>query len=284
MSQRGVTEADALGAGPAVFSASESGALLGSRDWSTTPLGPAARWSAELLAAVRTVLASELPMLIWWGQELVQIYNEAYVPLLGDKHPVALGQPARECWAEVWAEVGPLTESVLAGKGATLSHDAFLFLRRHGYIEETYWTYSYSPIVNGANEVLGIFVATTDVTARVVGERRLSTVHQLGTMPRAGLDSVTDTARAALDIMGLNRPALPFAACYLRNGQDLELAGAYGLVSDTQACPLTIAGHEATAIARVARGCSTFDRSHGWVTLRRARWGLPFRPWRCSAR
>lgn len=227
--------------------------LLRSRDWSATPLGPVSRWPAELLAAVRTVLSSKLPMMIWWGPDLVQIYNEALVPLLGDKHPAALGQRAIHCWPEAWADVGPLAAVVLAGEGATLSDDALLFLKRHGYIEETYWTSSYSPIVNDTNEVLGIFVATSDVTARVVGERRLATVHELGTMSRAELHSLKDAAQAALKIMGRNRPAMPFAACYLRDGDELELADAYGLVSGTEACPLAVPRHASTAIARVAR-------------------------------
>jgi signal transduction histidine kinase/DNA-binding response OmpR family regulator len=236
-----------------LYGPGESLVLLRSRDWSATPLGPVSRWSAELLAAVRTVLPSKMPMMIWWGPDLVQIYNEALVPLLGDKHPVALGQPATECWPEAWATLGPLAADVLGGGGATLSDDFLLFLKRHGYIEETYWTFSYSPIVNDANAVLGIFVATTDVTAQVVGERRLATVHELGTMSRAELHSLKDAAQAALPIMGRNRPAMPFAACYLRNGDELELAHAYGLVSGTEACPLTVACHASIPIAHVAR-------------------------------
>ena len=101
----------------------------------------------------------------------------------------------------------------MAGEGATLSSDFLLFLRRHGYLEETYWTFSYSPIVNAAGDVLGILVATSDVTARVVGERRLATVYELGTISRAELASLKDGAAAALKIMAQNRPAMPFAMC-----------------------------------------------------------------------
>lgn len=196
-------------------------------------------------------------MMIWWGPDLVQIYNEALVPLLGDKHPMALGQRAILCWSEAWADVGPLAAVVLAGEGATLSDDFLLFLKRHGYIEETYWTFSYSPIVNDANEVLGIFVAPSDVTARVVGERRLATVYELGTMSRAEVHSLKDAAQTALGIMSRNRPAMPFAACYLRNRDELELADAYGLVTGTETCPLTVPGQASMAIARVARNGSS---------------------------
>jgi len=128
-----------------------------------------------------------------------------------------------------------------------------MFLKRHGYIEETYWTFSYSPIFNDANAVLGILVATADVTAPVVGERRLATVHELGTLSRAELHSLKDAAQAALAVMGRNRAAMPFAACYLRNGDELELAHAYGLVSGTEACALTVPCHASFPIAHVAR-------------------------------
>jgi len=229
------------------------GALQVSLDWSATSLGPVSGWSAELLAAVRTVLGSRLPMMIWWGPGLVQIYNEAFIPLLGDKHPMALGQAASECWPEAWDEIGPMVEGVLGGGGATLAQDFFLFLKRHGYVEETYWTFSYSPIVNDTNDVIGIFVATTDVTSHVVGERRLATVHELGTMSRATLGSLREAGQAALAVMGRNRPALPFAAFYLRVGEALELVASYGLVADTQAFPLVVPLNAPGAIARVAR-------------------------------
>jgi len=235
----------------------EDGALLRSTLWSATPVGAVSEWPAELRAAVRTVLASRLPMLIWWGPDLVQIYNEAFEPLLGDKHPAAMGQPASRCWPEAWTELGPLADRVLGGDGATLSRNFLLFLSRHGYVEETYWTFSYSPIFNDINEVLGVFVATTDVTAQMVGERRLATVHELGTMSRADLRSLTEAGQAALGVMARNRPALPFAACYLRDGDELRLAASYGIVSDTGACPLTVSLKSSLAIARVARSGSS---------------------------
>ena len=226
---------------------------LRSQDWSATPLGPVSGWPAELLAAARTVLSSRLPMMIWWGPDLVQIYNEAFVPILGDKQSAALGQRAILCWPEAWADVGPLAASVMAGEGATLSTDFLLFLKRHGYMEETYWTFSYSPIVNDANEVLGILVATTDVTGRVVGERRLATVYELGTLPRAELHSLKEAAQASLKVMGRNRPAMPFAACYLLEAGQLELADSYGLLTGTDACPVTVPVDGSLAVARVAR-------------------------------
>lgn len=128
-----------------------------------------------------------------------------------------------------------------------------LFLRRHEYVEETYWTFSYSPIVSQDHKVLGIFVATNDVTAQVIGQRRLTTVHDLGTMSRAELQSLEGAGKAALDVMESNRQALPFAGCYLREGDVLRLAASYGMVAGTRAFPITIPSGASVPIAGVAR-------------------------------
>lgn len=148
-------------------------------DWASTSLGPVESWPVELRSAVRTVMPSQIPMLLWWGPDLVQIFNHAYMPVLGDKFPAAVGQPGSECWAEVWDELAPLADRALSGR-ATYSENLQLLLRRHGYLEETYWTFSYSPVHAEDGGVVGIFVATTDVTARVLSERRLESLHAAG--------------------------------------------------------------------------------------------------------
>ncbi|MCM0678666.1 PAS domain-containing protein, partial [Micromonospora phytophila] len=188
-------------------------------DWAATPLGPVESWPAELCAAVRTVLPSKIPMLLWWGPELVQIFNHAYTPVLGDKYPAAVGQRGAECWAEVWAELGPLTEQVLAGHGATYSENQLLMLDRHGYLEETYWTFSYSPACDGRGRVAGIFVATTDVTARVLGDRRLETLRELGSVSIAEADTADDAVRAAGRVLAGSPADLPLLMIYLRHGR-----------------------------------------------------------------
>ncbi|SUE16258.1 response regulator [Rhodococcus gordoniae] len=184
-------------------------------DWSATPLGPVESWPAELRMAVRTVLPSEVPMLLWWGPQLVQIFNDAIIPVLGDKYPGAVAQPAPECWHEVWDEVGARVERAMAGT-ATFAEEELLFMQRHGYEEETYWTFSYSPIRDESGEVAGVFVATTDVTSRVLGERRLEALSRLGTVAitDSGM-SVIDTCRNALDALAPSRQDIPLAALFL---------------------------------------------------------------------
>ncbi|MEV1147858.1 PAS domain-containing protein, partial [Micromonospora sp. NPDC049799] len=165
-------------------------------DWAATSLGPVESWPAELCAAVRTVLPSTIPMLLWWGPELVQLFNDAYTPILGDKYPAGIGQPAAECWPDVWDAMGPLADGVLAGRGAAHGENTRLFTDRRGYQEETYWTFSYSPIHGADGQVLGVFVATSDTTGRVVGDRRLALLRELGELSVAEADTTTDAARA----------------------------------------------------------------------------------------
>ncbi|MEU4445555.1 ATP-binding protein [Actinosynnema sp. NPDC050801] len=186
-------------------------------DWASTPLGPVERWPVELRAAIRTVMPSRVPMLLWWGPRLVQIFNHAYTPVLGGKYPSAIGQPGAECWAEVWDELVPLARQASAGV-STYSENQLLFLHRHGYLEETYWTFSYSPVHAEDGTVAGIFVATTDVTARVLGERRLETLRQLGTLSIVEADTAADACRAAVKVLAGSSADLPRVAAYLRAG------------------------------------------------------------------
>lgn len=110
------------------------------------------------------------------GTELYFFYNDAYLPLLGTKHP-ALAKPGDQVWGEIWDVIGPMLASVLSTGVATWSEDLLLTMNRHGYWEETYWTYSYSPLHDDSGQVAGVFTAVSDTTERVVGERRLAVLH-----------------------------------------------------------------------------------------------------------
>ncbi|WP_319462347.1 SpoIIE family protein phosphatase [Micromonospora sp. RTP1Z1] len=210
-------------------------------DWSATPLGPVESWPVELRSAVRTLMPSRIPMLLWWSHELVQIFNDPYTSFLGDKFPAAVGQRAVDCWAEIWDVVGPLTERALSG-GSTYSHNQLLFMLRHGFLEETYWTYSYSPIHDADGRVDGVFVATSEVTGQVVGDRRLALLRQLGELSIAEADSAADAVRAASRILAGGPADLPAGLVYLvgdlpdhgdsptPDGERLRLVASFGLV------------------------------------------------------
>jgi hypothetical protein len=124
----------------------EMGALMRATDWARTPIGPIESWSPTLRMMVSFLLANRFPLLLWWGPNYVSIYNDAYRPILGAKHPRAMGQPVRECWSEIWHVLKPLIDTPFSGGPATWMEDLALEINRHGFIEETHFTVAYSPV------------------------------------------------------------------------------------------------------------------------------------------
>jgi PAS domain S-box-containing protein len=175
------TSADFLAGG------GEMGALTRAHDWSTTPLGRPETWPQSLRTAVRILLNTNHPMFIWWGNELIQFYNDAYRQTMGpERHPSALGQGGRECWAEIWDIIGPQIEQVMSGGGATWHENQLVPVTRHGRLEQVWWTYGYSPI-DEDDGVGGVLVVCRDVTkdylaAAALREReaQLARVQQVG--------------------------------------------------------------------------------------------------------
>jgi len=175
------TSADFLAGG------GEMGALTRARDWSSTPLGQPETWPQSLRTAVRILLNTNHPMFIWWGSELIQFYNDAYRQTMGpERHPSALGQGGRECWAEIWDIIGPQIEQVMSGGGATWHENQLVPVTRHGRLEQVWWTYGYSPI-DEDDGVGGVLVVCRDVTkdylaATALREReaQLARVQQVG--------------------------------------------------------------------------------------------------------
>ena len=184
---------------------SEAGALLAFQ-WETTPIGSVEAWPAELSLLVRVMLSSEFPMMIVWGDEYTQLYNDAFRPILGTgKHPGAMGRSARETWAEIWDEIGPLFASVFAGE-AVWNADQRLLINRNGYDEETFFTYSYSPIYSDADVVDGLLVVATETTAQVVDRRRLSSIGNLASA-LVGATSIESVAEVTIDALRDSVPA-----------------------------------------------------------------------------
>ncbi len=149
---------------PFLPSNGELASLIRVFDWAATPLGPAGQWPDSLNTILNIVLASNHPMFVWWGQDLIQFYNDAYRNTMGpERHPSALGQPGRECWQEIWPIIGPQIDSIMAGGAATWHEDQLVAVTRHGKLEEVWWTYGYSPIRDAAG-VQGVLVICNDVT------------------------------------------------------------------------------------------------------------------------
>src|SRR5690606_7961651 len=124
----------------------EMGARIRAFDWAATPLGPPQFWPQSLKTAVRIMLTSRQPIWVGWGDELILLYNDAYLSIIGGKHPDALGQPVATVWREVWDEIGHMLSTAMSGDYGTFVEKQLLIMERHGYPEETYYTFSYSPI------------------------------------------------------------------------------------------------------------------------------------------
>src|SRR4029078_13512603 len=152
-----------------------------SKDWTSTSLGPPDTWPQSLRIDVRIMLTSRYAMWMGWGPDLAFLYNDAYAHMsLGTKHPWALGHPSREVWSEIWPQIGPRIERVLTTGEATWDERLRLFLERSGYPEETYHTFSYSPLPDDAGRVNGHLCVVTEETERVLDEHRLATLGELG--------------------------------------------------------------------------------------------------------
>jgi hypothetical protein len=150
----------------------EMGERMRAFDWSSSPVGPAAQWPQSLKTAVSICIGSRYPIVLWWGNpEYTMFYNDGYIPVLGvTKHPGWLGRSGREAWKEIWSTVGPMLDSVFQTGEATWSEDLLLLMDRNLPREETYFTFSYSPIRGDQGEIDGIFCACYETTGRVVGE------------------------------------------------------------------------------------------------------------------
>ena len=182
--------------GPDVFTGGgEMGRRMREMDWSVTPLGRPEDWPQSLRTIVNLMLTSSFPMFAVWGPQLTFLYNDSYRPILGDK-PEALGRPFAEVWADIWPDLFPLVVRALAGE-ATYHEDRRLVMERHGYREETYFTFSYSPVRDETDSVAGMFCACTENTARVLAERRLTFQLDLAERLRGLNDPVGITAAAA---------------------------------------------------------------------------------------
>jgi len=209
-------------------------------DWSKTPVGPLATWPQSLKTALRIMLGSRYAMWVGWGPDFTFFYNDAYAAMtLGPKHPWALGRSAAEVWSEIWADVSSRAESVVRTGQATWDEGLLLFLERQGFREETYHTFSYSPLPDDAGGVGGMLCVVTETTERTIGERRLQTLRELAAATTDTAHSVEEACRRAARTLADNPRDLPFALIYLLDPQTsvLCLAGAAGLQEGSPGAP-----------------------------------------------
>ena len=219
-------EPDSISSGNLSFVAGggDMGERIRAFDWAATPIGSLAEWPRSLKTAVRIMLTSRQPIWIGWGKDLLKLYNDPYKSIIGGKHSWALGRPAKEVWQEIWPQIGPMLATAMRGDEGTYVEAQLLIMERSGYPEETYYTYSYSPVPDDQGKPGGIICANTDDTQRVIGERQLALLRELaaGGSESRTLDQVYEkTARA----LATNQRDLPFTLIYLAepDGKSLSL-------------------------------------------------------------
>jgi hypothetical protein len=227
-----------LGARRFLTGGGELGALVRAFDWSATPLGLPETWPQGLKIAVRIMLTSQQPFWIGWGRELTYLYNDPYKAIIGGKHPWALGRPIAAVWREIWPDIEPLLSRAMTGAEGTYVEAKLLIMERHGYPEETYYTFSYSPIPDENGAAGGIICANTDDTRRVIGERQLALLRELAA-GTANARRRREACEASARALATNPRDLPFALIYDAAPEDgaLVLAGRCGIAPGHAAAP-----------------------------------------------
>ncbi|MBO9546319.1 ATP-binding protein [Caulobacter sp.] len=217
----------------------EMARLIGQTDWSKTPLGPIEGWSQSLRTTVSLCLASNFPINIIWGPEHCQIYNDGYRVVCGAAHPQALGEPYTKTWASAWPAIGQPFHHALSGETSFLENQR-MFLFRNGYLEETFFTFSLSPIRDESG-IGGLFHPVTETTASMLAERRARTLRDLN----ASLGEVRATRQVfdnALAVLGNHAFDLPFVLLYELDAEEncYRLAGSVGVAADDVIAPATL--------------------------------------------
>ncbi len=232
--------------------------------------------------AIRIMLTSRQPIWIGWGKELIYFYNDPYKSIIGGKHPWALGKPTIEVWREIWDDIGPMLATALGGEQGTYVESQLLIMERNGYPEETYYTFSYSPIPDDDGTVGGIFCANSDDTARVISERQIGLLQELAAKT-ANTRSWQEACEQSAKALATNQRDLPFALLYVTDpaASALSLVGTSGIAPGHAAAPATLdpavdtrwriaealGSHEAPLVENLAE---LFD-----VPLPKGAWQLP---------
>ncbi|WP_433231777.1 SpoIIE family protein phosphatase [Micromonospora sp. CA-248260] len=226
----------------------EMGHRLRGHDWADNPIGPPDTWPAALSHAIGMMLSSRAQIVLFWGPDQLAFYNDTYRPTIGVKHPQALGRPAREHWAETWDVLGPLLDGVRrTGESYRGENHPFL-LDRHGFVEQVYFDISYDPIRDDDGSVNGVFCFVNETTGRVIGERRLRALAELGSRLGAA-SSMTELGQATAAVLDGHRADVPFALIYLTDETGRPVpAGVSGVDPDQVPAELP------TVLSRVAAG------------------------------
>jgi PAS domain S-box-containing protein len=216
----------------------EMGKLIRTMDWSKTPLGPISDWPQSLRTSVSLCLSSTFPILIAWGPETIQIYNDSYVPICGAKHPESMGQNFRVCWETALPVVGEKFARGEQGEGTYLT-DQQMFLDRYGYLEESFMTFSFAPIRDESGGVGGIFHPITETTEKMLSARRTQVLRDLGAAISKA-KKIQEIGQLTLSHYSAYQHDIPFLLFYECKDGQLELLTAAGIDKGTALAAQTI--------------------------------------------
>ncbi len=229
-----------------------------SLDWSQTPLGPVKTWPQSLRSALSICLNSRFPIAIYWGPDCLLLYNDAWRPIVGDKHPWSLGRPGREVWSEIWDDIGPELAGVLTTGKGTFHNDELLSMHRFGYTEECFFEYTFNPIQGQGGVIDGVFNVVSETTYRVLNDRRARLLRALAS--QTGAAKTTEEAGELMVETLRSDPAdIPFALLYLIDPDETRAHLSGGSESVQDECnsfgviDLTVEDTSGWPIARVAR-------------------------------
>src|SRR5262245_57377780 len=221
----------------------EMAELIRAFDWSKSAIGPLESWSPALRMMVSFLLANRFPLLLWWGPTFCSIYNDPYRPVLGAKHPWALGKPVSECWSEIWHVLKPLIETPFNGGPPTWMDDIQLEINRYGFLEETHFTVAYSPVPDetAPRGIGGVLATVHEISEKVVGQRRVAALRDLGARV-ADAKSGEEACSRAAHTLGTHDKDVPFVLLYLIDGAEnvARLCGAFGVAAGADISPLTV--------------------------------------------
>jgi PAS domain S-box-containing protein len=212
----------------------EMGVLMRSLDWSQTPLGAIATWPQSLRSSLSICLNSRFPIAIYWGQDSIVLYNDAWRPIVGNKHPWSLGRPGREVWSEIWDDIGPELAGVLATGEGTFHQDDLLSMYRFGYTEECFFEYTFNPIKGESGIVDGVINIVSETTYRVLNDRRARLLREVAS--KTGIAKTAEEACALmLEVFQSDPLDIPFALLYLvdSDGKQVRLCNGKKSASDS---------------------------------------------------
>ncbi len=249
--------------------------------WNESPLGSPTQWPAELLSTLNICLGARFPMAIYWAESGYLFYNDAWRPILGNKHPWALGKPAHDVWPEIWEAINPLFESVRQTGEATWRADELLSMHRYGYTEECYFDYTFNPILGAEGKVVGILNIVQETTFRVLNERRTNLLREL-----AACSASATTERGACELIAIalaNDPKdVPFALLYVvtANGKSVSLLASTGVPMDSSLRAVKPEVLEDSASGRWPLSAALRDHAPVVVNNLSERFGIiPAGPW-----